>query len=123
MPNPILWKPPKNECSAKISGLSVPKPMVVSPGQDVTVKVATLCGKETCEMVVSPTETTTVGQLLRQSEIAASIQHVERRACDHCRERFFHDLDQTEKAWLYASDPKLGPVLGIGVGRGVEGTP
>lgn len=120
MPNPIVWNRPKGTCSAKIAGVEIPPSMPVSPGMLISVSVVTFCGLEVCELVISPTEISTCAQVVRQSQIAASIQHVERRKCDGCIEAFFRELSPSEKAWLYASDPKLGPVLGISH-KGLEG--
>jgi hypothetical protein len=72
------------------------------------------------DLSVVAKETSTILQVCRQAEIAAAIQHVERRACDKCREAFFHELTKDEKRWLYANDPKLGPVIGVGT-EGAEG--
>jgi len=121
MPNPIAWKSPKRPCTAKVCGLVVPRAMVTEPGRDVDVEVTPFCGKEPCSMTVAATERSSIDQLCRQAEIAASIQHVERRACKECHEAFFHELSRDEKRWLYASDPKLGPVIGLNVEGDSEG--
>lgn len=118
MPNPIVWKSPLHEFSAKMMGLSLPKALVLSPGKEVDVRVEPFCGSEVCDMTITTIDSSTVEQVCRQAEIAASIQHVERRSCDKCREAFFTALSPSEKAWLYANDPKLGPIIGMEVRGG-----
>lgn len=121
MPSPIVWKKPKRECTAKVSGLVIPKAMVTEPGRDVDVSAYPFCGKEHASLTVSATERSTIEQLCRQAEIVLSIQHVERRACQECQEAFIHELSRDEKRWLYASDPKLGPIIGMNIAEGAEG--
>lgn len=117
--NPIVWSAPRGAFSAFVlagegaAKLAVVPSFVVHPGQDLHLAVEALCGTKV-EMVIGAKAASTVGQLARQAQVAATIQHVERRACDRCMERIFSMLTPAEKRYLYAEDPKLGPVLGIG---------
>lgn len=115
---PIVWGKPLGPYTVAIGRIQLSETSQVQPGKDYEIQIATLCGREVADMTVSPTEVTTAAQLARRSQVAASIQHVERRACDSCRERFF-TLTSDEKRWLYASDPRLGPILGLDA-KGVE---
>lgn len=121
MTRQIVWRNPRNEFSASIGGIVVPGNTTVQPGTNVAVRVVTMCGKEFCEMSVVVREISTISQVCRQAEIAASIQHVERRACDACRESFFQGIAPDERSWLYANDPRLGRVIGVSGFEGVEG--
>lgn len=121
MTRQIVWRKPKNPFSASMLGVGLPHEMVVRPGAVIDVKVVTICGRESCSMSVVVREQSTVAQVCRQSEIAASIQHVERRACGTCREMFFREITADEKLWLYANDPNLGRVIGVSGVEGVEG--
>lgn len=120
MTRQIVWRNPRNEFSASIQGLVVPGNTIVQPGTSVAVRVVTMCGRESCEMSVVVRELSTISQVCRQAEIAASIQHVERRACGTCREMFFREITSDEKLWLYANDPSLGRVIGVSGLEGVE---
>jgi len=117
--NPIVWSAPRGAFSASVQSgdggakLAVVPSFVVQPGQDLALAVEALCGTRV-EMVIGTRTAASVAQLARQAQVAATIQHVERRACERCMERIFSMLTPAEKRYLYAEDPKLGPVLGIG---------
>lgn len=118
--NPIVWSAPRGAFSASVPAgdggakLAVAPSFVVHPGQDLHLAVEALCGTRV-EMVIGTRVAASVSQLARQAQVAATIQHVERRACGRCMERIFSMLTSAEKKYLYAEDPKLGPVLGIGM--------
>lgn len=77
------------------------------------LSVTTMCGKERVDLEVTPMFTTSAAVLARQAQIVASIGHVTRRACLQCRAAYFGMLTPREKMFLYQTEPKLGPVLGI----------
>lgn len=120
MPNPSpKFNPPKGSYTVSQGKLAIPPGAVVSPGSVYAVKVSTLCGSQEIESVeASPQGPMTAEEFARRVQIAGSIQHVTRRACYECRERYIADLTHAEKRWLYMTYPTLGPILGVSVEEG-----
>ncbi len=75
--------------------------------------VRTLCGREEVVITASPKEAVSMLVFVRQVQLVASIQHVRRRACRICAARYGSMLTAHERRFIYATEPQLGPVLGV----------
>lgn len=108
-----IFQKPKFEYLVTCMGCHLSDDTMVNPDQSLTIKVATMCGKENATLEVSPAQSMTASEAVRRAQLASSIHHVTRRNCTDCRNQYQHGCNAIEKHWLWSVEPKLGPILGI----------
>lgn len=118
----MQFQDPKHTWSATIGGISVLPGTMLTQGREVSIKVQTMCGDECADATVSVMHDMTVVEAARRMQLAASIQHVTRRACTKCRNQYQYGTSHDEKKWLVSQEPKLGPIVGMDT-RGEFGEP
>lgn len=116
----MLFNVPVHAWSASINGLAVPNNTMLDSGREVHIKCYTMCGDETADGEYVLQERMSIEEAARRAQIAASIQHVTRRACKKCRDQYQHGTNHHEKDFLRATYPELGPIIGLDV-RGKYG--
>lgn len=84
------------------------------PGDaEFRVVVWTLCGNEQATVDVLCPWTITAGEFARRIRLISSIQHALQNGCKSCEEHFRLSTTPQERAFLYATNPKLGKILGF----------
>lgn len=107
------WKAPVGPWRAGLGLIDLAPGASVRPGVDYNITVRTLCGREDVVITAQPKEAVPLVVFVRQVQLVASIQHVRRRACRLCAGRYGTMLTPFERRFVYATEPQLGPVVGV----------
>ena len=108
------WLPHAGPWSLRVDGHhALPGTIVYPDSKKYVLVVTTMCGKEEVTIEAVPLVIEPAEVFARRAQIAASIGHVTRRACHACLRAYRQNLTPFEKKFLYQTEPKLGPVLGI----------
>lgn len=108
------WLPHDGLWSLEINGhRAIPGTIVYPDQKKYVLRIMTMCGKEDVTIEAVPLVIEPMEIFARRAQIAGSIGHVTRRACHECLRAYRQRLTPFEKQFLYQTEPKLGPVLGI----------
>lgn len=87
---------------------------MLHPGdEEYRVVVWTLCGNEEATVDVLCPWLMSASQFARRIRLVSSIQHALQNGCKSCEEHFRLSTTAEEKEFLYATNPKLGKILGF----------
>jgi hypothetical protein len=100
--------------SVSRGGIELSHNAVLHPGDtEYRVVVWTLCGNEQATVDVLCPWVMSAAEFARRIRLVSSIQHSLQNGCNGCIERFTTSTTPQEKQFLYATNPRLGKILGF----------